>query len=171
MKKLNKILITASVVVFGSYSSLSVAQQSVPIVCPGYKQAKTKLLGERSGKKLQKAYEVYLNEELEEKARIQQAITMLREIESKEPFDKATVDRFLGQLLVSEEGKQLESLALLTSAADLGVLNAKDQADLLKLVADLSIQEEKYENSIKYYTKWMEFTCKKDADIYTRMAK
>lgn len=171
MKKLNKILITASVFLFGSYSSLSVAQQSLPVACPGYKQAKTKLLGERSGKKLQKAYEVYLNEEIEEKTRVLQAIEMLREIESREPFDEATVNRFLGQLLVSEDGKQLEALALLTSAAELNVLNDKDHADLLKLVADLSIQEEKYENSIKFYNKWMEFTCKKDPDVYTRMAK
>jgi Flp pilus assembly protein TadD len=171
MKKLNKILITAGALVFGSYSTLTMAQQALPIDCPGYTQPKTRLLGERAGKKLQSAYEVYLNEELEEKARIKQAIEMLREIEPKEPFDIATVDRFLGQLLVSEDGKQLEALALLTSSAELNVLNDKDQADMLKLVADLSIQEEKYENSVKWYEKWMKFTCKEDADIYTRMAK
>jgi tetratricopeptide (TPR) repeat protein len=171
MKKLNKILITAGALAFGSYSTLAMAQQALPIDCPGYTQPKTRLLGERAGKKLQSAYEVYLNEELEEKARIKQAIEMLREIEPKEPFDIATVDRFLGQLLVSEDGKQLEALALLTSSAELNVLNDKDQADMLKLVADLSIQEEKYENSVKWYEKWMKFTCKEDADIYTRMAK
>ena len=170
MKLLNKLLITASVVMFGSYSSIAMAQ-SVAVACPGYKQPKTQLLGERSGKKLQKAYETYLNEELDEKTRVREAISMLREIDSSEPFDIATVDRFLGQLLVSEDGKQLEALKLLTKAADLSVLNDKDQADLLKLVADLSIQEEKYENAIKYYNKWMTFTCKKDAEVYTRMAK
>lgn len=164
-------MITAGALVFGSYSTLTMAQQALPIDCPGYTQPKTRLLGERAGKKLQSAYEVYLNEELEEKARIKQAIEMLREIEPKEPFDIATVDRFLGQLLVSEDGKQLEALALLTSSAELNVLNDKDQADMLKLVADLSIQEEKYENSVKWYEKWMKFTCKEDADIYTRMAK
>ena len=171
MKKLNAILITAGALMFGSYSTLALAQQSAAIACPGYEKPKTRLLGERAGKKLQKAYEIYLNEEIEEKSRMQQAIAMLRDIEPKEPFDIATVDRFLGQLLVSEDGKQLEALKLLTSAADLGVLNDKDQADMLKLVADLSIQEEKYENSVKYYEKWMKFTCKEDGDIYTRMAK
>ena len=164
-------MISVGAVVFGSYSTLSMAQQASPIDCPGYTVPKTRLLGERAGKKLQSAYEVYLNEELEEKSRIKQAIEMLREIEPKEPFDVATVDKFLGQLLVSEEGKQLEALKLLTSSAELGVLNDKDQADMLKLVADLSIQEEKYENSVKYYEKWMKFTCKQDAEIYTRMAK
>jgi Flp pilus assembly protein TadD len=171
MKKLNKILITAGVVLMGSYSSLSMAQQSLPIDCPGYKQGKTKLLGERAGKKLQKAYETYLNEEINEKTRVTQAIRMLRDIDTKEDFDKATVDKFLGQLLVSEDGKQLEALKLLSGAVDLNVLNDRDQADLLKLVADLSIQEEKYSNSIKYYNKWMDYTCKEDGDVYTRMAK
>lgn len=171
MKKLNKILITAGALAFGSYSTLAMAQQALPIDCPGYTQPKTRLLGERAGKKLQSAYEVYLNEEIEEKTRIRQAVEMLREIEPKEPFDIATVDRFMGQLLVSEEGKQLESLQLLTSSAELNVLNDKDQADMLKLVGDLSLQEEKYPNAVKWYKKWMEFTCKEDPDIYLRMAK
>lgn len=171
MKKLNKILIAAGAVLIGSYSSVSFAQQSLPIACPGYEPAKTQLLGERAGKKLQKAYETYLNEELEEKSRVQEAITMLREIEAKEPFDIATVNKFLGQLLVSEDNKEEEALRRLTEAVDLGVLNDKDQADLLKLVADFSIQEEKYEKAINYYEKWMDFTCKEDGDVYTRMAK
>lgn len=171
MKKLNKILIAAGALVFSSYSSIAMAQQAKAIACPGYELPKTKLLGERAGKKLQKAYEVYLNDEIEERSRILQAIQMLREIEPKEPFDVATVDRFLGQLLVSEDGKQLEALKLLTSAAELNVLNDRDQADILKLIADLSIQEEKYENSVKWYDKWMKFTCKEDPEIYTRMAK
>jgi len=171
MKKLNRILITAGALVFGSYSTLALAQQSLPVACPGYEKSKTKLLGERAGKKLQRAYEVYLDEEMQENVRIKEAIEMLREIEPKEPFDIATVDKFLGQLLVSEDGKQLEALKLLSSSADLGVLNDNDQADMLKLVGDLSIQEEKYDNAITYYKKWIDFTCKEDADIYTRMAK
>ena len=61
MKKLNKIFITASVLLTGSYSTLSLAQQNVVIACPGYEVQKTQLLGERAGKKLQKAYEVYLD--------------------------------------------------------------------------------------------------------------
>jgi tetratricopeptide (TPR) repeat protein len=171
MNKFNKILATTSVLAFGFYSGATLAQQKPPVVCPGYELPKTKLLGERAGKRLNDAYEVYLDEELDEDARIKEAISMLREIETREPFDTATVNRFLGQLLVSEEGKQIEALKLLQGAVDLNELNDRDQADLLKLVGDLSIQEEKYENSIKYYNKWMDFTCKKDGDVYTRMAK
>lgn len=171
MKNFKRILISFSLVAIGSYSVAVNAQQNLPVVCPGYELPKTKLLGERAGKKLNAAYQTYLNEEMEEKARVKEAIQMLREIEPKADFDIASVNRFLGQLLISEDGMQLEALSLLQSAAELNVLNDKEQAGLLKLVADLSIQEEKYENSIKWYQKWMEFTCKEDPDVYTRMAK
>lgn len=147
------------------------AQQELPVLCPGYTLPKTKLLGQRAGKKLQDAYDTFLNEELDERKRVLEAIQMLREIEPKEPYDVAYVNRFLGQLLVSEEGKAGEALQLLQSSAEANVLNDKDQADLLKLVADLSTQEEKYQNALNFYNKWMEFTCKEDPDVYTRMAK
>ncbi|MFW8590171.1 tetratricopeptide repeat protein [Glaciecola sp. 2405UD65-10] len=171
MTKINKILVATSMLAMTSYSSLAFSQQSSPIVCPGYEKPKTKLLGERAGKKLQAAYEVYLNEELEEKSRVAQAMTMLRDIDAKEPFDKSTVERFLGQLLVAEEGKQDEALSLLESAASRNELNDKDQADILKLVGDLSLQEEKYEKAVVWYKKWMEFTCKEDGDTWTKIAK
>ena len=171
MKKFNKILITASILAIGSYSTVSFAQQTAAIACPGYQAPKTKLLGERAGKKMQKAYEVFLDEEREEKARTLETIVLLREIEAKEDFDSASIDRFLGQILVQQDNQQDEALKLLKSAAGKNVLNDRDQADLLKLVADLSIQEEQYDQSIKWYEQWMKFTCKQDPDIYTRMAK
>ncbi len=172
MNTLNKVVVSVGVALSISFFPQSVqAQQQLPIACPGYTLPKTKLLGQRAGKKLQEAYDTYLNEELDEKERIKEAIQMLRDIEAKEPYDVAYINRFLGQLLVSEDGKAKESLSLLQGAAEQGVLNDKDQADLLKLVADLSIQEEEYQNAVSFYQKWMEFTCKEDADVYTRMAK
>jgi Flp pilus assembly protein TadD len=171
MKKLNKLLITASALGFASFSTMTYAQQNLPIVCAGYVKPKTQLLGERAGKRMQKAYEVFLNEELDEKERTNQTIEMLREIEAKEPFDRASIDRFLGQILVQQENQEEEALKLLVSAADKAVLNDKDQADLLMLVGNLSLQEENYDSAVKYYQKWMDYTCKEDPETYTRMAK
>lgn len=170
ISKINKILVATSMLAMTSYSGLAFSQQS-PIVCPGYEKPKTKLLGERAGKKLQAAYEVYLDEEMDEKERIAEAMTMLREIEPKEPFDKSTVERFLGQLLVAEDGKQEEALQLLESSASRNELNDKDQADIMKLIGDLSLQEEKYQNAVNWYKKWMDFTCKEDGDTWTKIAK
>ncbi|WP_395342146.1 tetratricopeptide repeat protein [Ningiella sp. W23] len=147
-------------------ATVAYAQQA-PIVCPGYKQPKTKLLGERTGKKLQAAFEAY-NEE-----RLADSVELLRDIEPKEEFDKASVERFLGQILVSMDGKKngAESLRLLQTAAGREVLNDRDQADLLKLVGDLSLQEEDYAGAISWYDKWMDFTCKRDAMTYVRISQ
>jgi tetratricopeptide (TPR) repeat protein len=49
-------------------------------------------------------------------------------------------------------------------------LNDSEQVGTLKLIADLSLQEEQYDTAIKYYRQWMEVTCKEDFDIYFRMA-
>ena len=168
--KISKLLVATSMLAIASYSSVAFSQQAA-ISCPGYEKPKTKLLGERAGKKLQAAYEVYLNEELNEKERVARAIQMLRDIEPKDAFDKATVERFLGQLLVSEEGQQKEALSLIETSAGRGELNDKDQADLLKLAGDLSLQEEQYVKAVDWYKKWMAFTCKEDGDTWTKIAK
>ena len=170
VSKLSKLVAASSMLAIASYSGMAFSQQ-VAIECPGYELPKTKLLGERSGKKLNSAYEVYLNEELDQNERSKQAIEMLKKIEPKEPFDKAMIERFLGQLLISEDGRALEALALLETAVNREALNDKEQAETYKLVGDLSMQEEKYENAIKWYTKWMKFTCKEDGDTWTKVAK
>ena len=167
---LSKALVATSMLAITSYSSIAFAQQP-PVLCPGYEKQKTKLLGDRAGKRLQSAYEVYLDEERDERERVVEAIQKLREIDAKEPFDKATVERFLGQLLVTEDGKQAEALQLIETSANRNVLNDNDQAGLLKLAADLSLQEEKYQNAVDWYTKWMDFTCKEDGDTWTKIAK
>lgn len=169
LNKLSKAVITTSMLAIASYSGMAFSQQ-IAIACPGYELPKTKLLGERSGKKLNAAYEVYLNEELEQVARVKQTIEMLKDIQAKEQFDKAMIERFLGQLLISEDGRALEALTLLETAAGRGALNDKEQADTLKLVGDLSMQESKYENAVKWYSEWMDFTCMQDGNTWTKMS-
>jgi uncharacterized protein HemY len=170
MKKLSNHLKTTlavcSLLTLGGASSVALAQQEAPIICPGYEQPKTQLLGERTGKRLQAAFEAY-NEE-----RVAEAVELLRDIEPREPFDKASVERFLGQILVSMEGDNFaEAAKLLESAANRKVLNDRDQADLLKLNGDLALQEEQYQKAVDWYYQWMDFTCKRDAKTYTKIAK
>jgi lipopolysaccharide biosynthesis regulator YciM len=170
MKKLSNHLKTTlavcSLLTFGGASSVALAQQQAPIICAGYEQPKTQLLSERTGKKLQAAFEAY-NEE-----RVSDAVELLRDVTPKEAFDKASVERFLGQILISMEGDNFEEAGkLLETAANRKVLNDRDQADLLKLNGDISLQEEKYEDAVKWYNEWMDFTCKRDAKTYTKIAK
>lgn len=174
MKKLirnNRLLFASGMLASILLSSNVLAQSSVPIACPGYTKPKVTLLGTRTGQKLQAAYDVYLDEEKPERERITEALEMLAEVKADEPFDQASVDVFLGKLMVSEDGRAKEALGILQKAAELDVLNDKDQVDLIALVANLSLQEEEYDNAITWYNKWFEKTCKQDGDLYTRLAQ
>lgn len=163
-KFLKASLLIGSALVMGSYSTLSMAQANLAIQCPGYKPAKTKLLGQKVGKKLNKAFEAY-NQDL-----VKEAIDLLYEIEADDPFDRASVDRFLGQLLVSEPGKRLEASDYLERAVKTKILNDNDHAPIIKLVGDLKYEAGKYEEAISWFEKWMEFTCKQDGMTYLKIA-
>jgi predicted Zn-dependent protease len=164
VSKFKTSLIVAGGITLSAFSSVSLAQEP-PVLCAGYERPKTQLLGERVGKKLNAAFDAY-NED-----RVEEAITLLREIEAKEEFDQASVDKFLGQLLASQDGKSQESLTFLARAVEKKILNDGDYASITKAVGDLSLNEEKYEDALKYYQRWMDFTCKEDANVYLRMAK
>lgn len=141
------------------------AKPSGPVLCPGYVKGKTTLVGERTGKKVQAAFEAY-NED-----RVQEAIDILKEVDPSDDFDKAYVNRFLGNLIASQEGKGAEAFGYLQSAVQTKVLNDLEHAGTLKLLGDLSMQEQKFDEAVKYYDKWMDFTCKEDAQVYTRKAQ
>ena len=164
VSKIKTSLIVAGGITLSAFSSVSLAQEP-PVLCAGYERPKTQLLGERVGKKLNAAFDAY-NED-----RVDEAIALLREIEAKEDFDRASVDKFLGQLLASQDGKSQESLTFLARAVETKILNDGDYASITKAVGDLSLNEEKYEDALKYYQRWMDFTCKEDANVYLRMAK
>ncbi|GAA0857686.1 hypothetical protein [Aliiglaciecola litoralis] len=141
------------------------AAQASPVECPDYKRPTTKIPGERTGKKIQKALEAY-NEDM-----IAEAIVLLKDIDPSGSYDKAFTDNFLGKVLAGQDGKGEEALRYLKGAVTPQALNDREHAETVRLVADLSMQEKKYEQAVEYYKKWMEFTCKQDPDIYTRMAQ
>ena len=133
---------------------------SGPVICPGYVKGKTTLVGERTGKKVQAAFEAY-NED-----RVQEAIDILKEVDPSDDFN-----RFLGNLIASQEGKGMEAFGYLKSSVEPKVLNDLEHAGTLKLLGDLSMQEQKYSDAVSYYDQWMDFTCKEDAQVYTRKAQ
>jgi uncharacterized protein HemY len=159
-----KSLVVAAFTLGSAIALPAAAQSSAPVVCPGYEKGTTNLVGERVGKKVQKAFEAY-NEDL-----IDDAITILSEIEAKEDFDKAYVNRFLGNIMATKDGMGQKALELLVSSVETKVLNDLEHSQTLKLVADLSLQEKEYEQAVKYYQAYLDFTCKEDPEVYTRMA-
>lgn len=172
MKNISKLVASAALgsvifipsLVSAQEGSSAAPKYTPPIVCPGYKKGPTNVPGERVGKKITKAYEAY-NADL-----MQEALDILYEIETKDEFDRAYTDRFLGNLLAAQEGKAKEALKFLYRSVNKKVLNDTEHAQTLKLVGDLSLMDQQYANAIKYYNMWMDFTCKEDPDVYTRLA-
>lgn len=158
-------LFGTTVIVAGMLGTGYAHAQALPVDCPGYKRAPTKIPGQRVGKKVQKAFEAYSADLLDE------AIEILREIDTDDEFDRAYVDRFIGNLIASKEGKGAEALVFLQRAVQVKNLNDNEHAQTLRLVADLNMQQRQFDGALEFYNKWMDYTCKEDADVYTRMAQ
>ncbi len=128
------------------------------------KKAKTKIMGERTGKKVIKAFDLYNEEKVDE------AIVLLREIEPSNDFDKATVNRYLGSMYAQKE-KYDEAIKYSKQAVAPDVLNFADQEQTLKLLGDLYAGTEKFQEAKKAYVAWMDFTGEEDPTVYTRIAQ
>lgn len=165
MKKHLKHLYVVSVISVAAAIPTSVyAQASAPIACPDYKRGPTNIPGQKVGKKVGKALEAYNNDLVDE------ALDILYEIDTSDTFDRAFTDRFIGNLLATQNGKAKKSIEFLQRAVAPSELNDSEQVGTIKLIADLSLQEEQYDSAIKYYQQWMTVTCKEDFDVYFRMA-
>jgi tetratricopeptide (TPR) repeat protein len=140
------------------------AQASGPIACPDYKRGPTNIPGQKVGKKVGKALEAY-NLDL-----IDDALTILYDIDTSDTFDRAFTDRFIGNLLATQTGKAKQAIEYLQKAVAPSKLNDAEQVGTIKLIADLSLQEEQYDNAIKSYNQWLKVTCKEDFDVYFRIA-
>ncbi|MDP5137036.1 hypothetical protein ORJ04_13865 [Rheinheimera baltica] len=126
------------------------------------KARKTQIVGERVGKSLVKAFDLYNEEKLDE------AIVVLKEISSNNDFDSATLNRFLGNLYATKDEKQ--AIKYLTLAVKPDVLTFNDQSLTMKLLADMLLQDKQYPKAIKAYEDWILFTGEQSADAYMRIA-
>ncbi|TKB48234.1 hypothetical protein FCL40_12855 [Ferrimonas sediminicola] len=126
---------------------------------------KTKVMSERVGKKVQRSFEAYSEERMDD------ALATLLEISPRAEFDQAYVNRFIGNIYAGIEGKTAEALKYLQLAVDADVLGGTDQAQAMRLLADLRMQEKQYKKALADYEKWMAFTCKEDKNVYLRMGQ
>ena len=165
MSKFVKSALAVATLTAGLVTSNIAAAQSAAVVCPGYKKSSTNIVGERTGKKIQRALEAYNNDLIDE------ALEILIDINPKQAYDKAFTNNFIGKMLAGKDGEGKKALEYLKSAVQEKQLNDSEHAATVQLVADLSMQEKEYAQAIQWYEKWMDFTCKQNPDIYTRMAQ
>ena len=142
-------------------STLMASQAFAAGKCP-IDERESRAVGESAAKKVQKSFEVYTE------GSVDQAIAILLEANPKNDFDKAYVDRMLGNFY-AEKGQMQTAIKYLKTAVDANILGGADHGATLKLYADLLLQERKFKDAIPFYYKWMDFTCKTDAQTYRRI--
>ncbi|ABV87967.1 tetratricopeptide repeat protein [Shewanella pealeana] len=160
MTKINTIAAALILCLGGSVAVAPVAYAAEK--CPIEKR-KSKAVGQSASKKVQRSFEAYTEGNLDE------AISILLEANARSDFDKAYIARMLGNFY-AEKGQMGTAVKYLKSAIDADILGGVDHAQTLRLYADLLIGEKKFKESIPMYYKWMEFTCKEDAQVYKRIA-
>ncbi|ABE55700.1 Tetratricopeptide region [Shewanella denitrificans OS217] len=159
MRKVNQI---ASVLILSLCGGAFVSSSAFAAANCEIDKRQSKAVGESVGKKVQKSFEAYTNGELDN------AIGLLLEVNPKGGFDKAYVDRMLGNFY-AEKGQMKTAVKYLKTAVEADILGGVDHAGTMRLYADLLLQEKQFKESIPYYYKWMEFTCKSDAQTYRRI--
>ena len=126
------------------------------------KARKTQIVGERVGKTLVKAFDLYNEEKVDE------AIAALKDVSSNNEFDTATLNRFLGNLYATKDEQQ--AIKYLTLAVKPDVLTFTDQAASMRLLADLLLQNKQNQAAVKAYEDWIMFTGEQSSDVYMRIA-
>lgn len=123
-----------------------------------------KLMGQRTGKKVQKAFELYNEDKLEE------ALAILLEMSPKSEFDKANVNRYIGGMYAGLDGKTAEAIKYLKLAAEADILPYRDHTEVLRNLAQLSYAQKDNENVIKYYKEYLAFSLDEDPKAYLSIA-
>ena len=167
MKVISKVL--AASLILGMYTvslpvSAKVPADKLEEVERRKKERGGQVLGTRVGKKIGTAYDLYSEEKVKE------ALEILLELEPKGSFDKAYVDRFIGNMYANMEGKTKDAIARLKLAESADVLPFNDHSMVLKLIADLSIQEQDYPEALNYYRKFIDFSLDQDPNVYLRIS-
>jgi tetratricopeptide (TPR) repeat protein len=168
MNKLISLSVALSLAISGVLYT-EVAQAKVPAdkleeVKKRTKARGGKAPGPRVGKKVVKAFDLY-SEDL-----VNEAIEVLLEVNSSHTFDRAYVDRFIGNMYAGIEGKSKEAFKYLERAYKADILSFGDHGGTIKLLADLSLQEKRYKDAIKYYKEYLEFSLDQDDQVYLRIA-
>jgi len=126
-------------------------------------ERKTYTLSDRVGKKVVKIYDLYAAEQVDE------ALQLALEIKPKKPYDKAYMAKFIGSMYATQKDMGLKSISYMQAAVDADILSSNEHGAAIRTLADLHTQEKQYEEAIKNYRLWMEFTGNQDPGVYIRI--
>ncbi|TKB44668.1 tetratricopeptide repeat protein [Thalassotalea mangrovi] len=164
---LKQIIGSSLLVAFVATATLPVATQVAAAEQQEKQKKKTKIVGPSVGKKVQKAFEAYSED------RIDEALEILLDIDASKEYDRAYVDRFIANMYATKGGdaNSAKAIEYLEKATKGDVLNEKEHADSIKLLADLQIQQKMYREALGNYDAWMKYTGEEDANTYVKIAQ
>lgn len=128
------------------------------------KKRPTQLVGPTVGKKVAKAFELYSADDIDG------ALVILLDIDTSKTYDRAYVDRFIAVMYATKGDQEQKAIDYLKKAVGPDVLNEGDQGEALKLLADLQMQTKAYNDALKNYYAWMDFTGKSDGNTWVKIA-
>ncbi|WP_017444669.1 tetratricopeptide repeat protein [Gayadomonas joobiniege] len=168
--KLSRLILSAVLVGFTATATITPVVVNAQTLAEKKKARPVEVMSENVGKKVGEAIGMLTGgEDGEEKASTAEVIRILEEIEPKKEFDKAFLAQLIGKLY-AQEGDYDKAIDKIKYAVDLDVLSWDDQAGTLKILAVLSLQQEKYQAAIDNYNEWFKFTEKHDPQVYTHKA-
>ncbi|MDP4536582.1 tetratricopeptide repeat protein [Alkalimonas collagenimarina] len=126
------------------------------------KDRRSQAVSERTGRAVTQAFELYQEDQVRE------ALVILEGARTSSDFDRAFVDRYIGQMNIGLD--DAKALDYLKRAAAPDILSFADQSQLLELIAQLHLNAEQYQQSIDAYQVWMHFTGEEKHDVYYRIA-
>lgn len=150
------------------------AQQSVGFDIPSpeaieqmKERRKSHALGERLGRSVMEAFELY------EESKIEEAIVVLEKQKPHTDYERAYLSRFIGTMYASledEKAQPLKAIELLKKAVEYDVLSYSDQKHSIQLVGNLQLQQELFADAIQSFKQYLQFAGEWEAEILFRMA-
>jgi tetratricopeptide (TPR) repeat protein len=126
------------------------------------KDRRSQAVSERTGRAVTQAFELYQDD------KVREALTILEGARTSSDFDRAFVDRYIGQMSIGID--DAKALDYLKRAARPDILGFADQSQLLEIIAQLHMNAEQYQEAIDAYNALMHFTGEEKHDIFFRIA-
>lgn len=98
------------------------------------------------------------------------AVDLLLATNPQTDYDKAFINKFIGNLYATVDGQEFKAHQYLEAAVEKEVLNYKEHGEVLQLLAQLTMMSKQYLQAIDWYNKWMRYTNQADAQAYVRIA-
>jgi len=128
------------------------------------KKRKSRLPSPKTGKKVQEAFELYSEDD------INGALVVLLDINASKEYDIAYVDRFIAVMYATLGDNDVKTIKYLKQAIAPDILNELDQGEALKLLGDMQMQTKDYKGALKSYNSWIDFTGISDGQVYIKIA-